>query len=82
MFNVTLRQMFVCTRGHGSVVLLQRCNTLCTSGFVDGAIVAHHRSRKNNASRADTQSDPTWAAPERERVVFTIASFFALPALL
>jgi len=30
------------TRGRGSVLLWRRCDTLCTSGFVDDVIFAHN----------------------------------------
>jgi len=32
--------------GRGSVVLWQRCDTLCTSAFVDEVIFAHYNDRE------------------------------------
>jgi len=32
--------------GHGSVLLWQRCDTLCTAGFVDGVMFSHYGPKR------------------------------------
>jgi len=47
-----LYQFFVLvTYGRGSVLLWRRCDTLCTSGFVDDVILAHKPRQLNVAAQ-------------------------------
>ena len=50
-FSVTV------TCGHGSVLLWQQCNTLCTCGFLDVIMFAHNPWGKGDVNRVFTQSD-------------------------
>ena len=45
------------TYGHGLVIVWQRCDTLCTSGFVDDVIFANNRPCKKDACKASTHND-------------------------
>jgi len=47
-----LYQFFVhVTYGRGSVLLWRRCDTLCTSGFMDDVILAHKPRQLNEAAQ-------------------------------
>ena len=79
---------------HCSALLWRRCDTLCTSGFVDDVIIAplhiwaRNKRRKKHilkvtckvaaniyAIAAYTQTNPTWAAPERGRLRLALLLF-------
>jgi len=54
-----LYQFFVLvTYGRGSVLLWRRCDTLCTSGFVDDVILAH-KPRQLNVAAQLMEAQPT-----------------------
>ena len=54
-----LYQFFVhVTYGRGSVLLWRRCDTLCTSGFMDDVILAHKPRELNEAAQL-MEAQPT-----------------------
>jgi len=46
------------TYGRGSVLLWRRCDTLCTSGFVDDVILVH-KPRQLNVAAQLIEAQPT-----------------------
>ena len=48
------------TYGRGSVLLWRRCDTLCTSGFVDDVILVH-KSWQFNVAAQLIEAQPTWS---------------------
>jgi len=46
------------TCGSGSVLLLQQCNMLCTSGCVNDVIFVHNQRRKGDAMLKETHRSP------------------------
>jgi len=48
------------TYGRGSVLLWRRCDTLCTSAFMDHIILAH-KPRQLNVAAQLTEAQPTYS---------------------